>query len=251
VSRFAGRTAIVTGASRGIGLAVAERLVRDGAHVVITGRNKEALDEAVVSLGGPAHVLGVAGKADDLEHQAQAVALTMETFGRVDFLVNNAGINPTYGPMVELDLAAARKTVEVNCISALAWAQVVHRAWMREHGGAIVNVSSVSGIKPAPNIGFYGASKAMLISITGLLAIELAPHIRVNAVAPAVVKTKFAHRLYEGKEEAVVAGYPLERLGEPDDIAGVVAFLLSSDADWMTGQTVVVDGGVTLAGAVE
>jgi NAD(P)-dependent dehydrogenase (short-subunit alcohol dehydrogenase family) len=249
--RFAGKTAIVTGASRGIGLAIAERLVADGARVVITARTKEALDETVASLGGPERALGVAGRADDLEHQAETVRQAIETFGSADLLVNNTGINPAYGPMVELDLGAARKTVEVNCIAALSWVQQVHRAWMNEHGGAIVNVSSVSGVRPAPGIGFYGASKAMLISLTELLAVELGPDIRVNAVAPAVVKTKFATKLYEGREEEVAAAYPLKRLGVPADIGSVVAFLLSEDAAWITGQTVVIDGGVTLTGGVE
>jgi len=249
--RFEGRTAIVTGASRGIGLGIAERLVAEGARVVLTARKAEALEEAVAHLGGPGVALGVAGKADDAEHQQQVVDRTLETFGSLDLLVNNAGINPAYGPMIELDLGAARKIVEVNCIAALAWTQAAHRAWMGEHGGAVVNVSSVSGVRPAPGIGMYGASKAMLISMTQLLAVELGPTIRVNAVAPAVVKTKFASALYEGREEQVSAAYPLKRLGVPEDIAGAVAFLLSDDASWLTGQTVVLDGGVTLAGGGE
>ncbi|MFC7505760.1 SDR family oxidoreductase, partial [Nocardioides sp. GCM10030258] len=160
--RFEGRTAIVTGASRGIGLAIAERLVADGARVVITARKQEALDEAVAGLGGPEVALAVAGRADDADHQADVVRQTLETFGSIDFLVNNTGINPVYGPLVELDLAAARKIVEVNCIAAVSWVQQVYRAWMKEHGGAIVNVSSLSSIRTAPGIGFYGASKAML-----------------------------------------------------------------------------------------
>ena len=249
--RFEGKTALVTGASRGIGLAIAERLVADGARVVITARKKEALDEAVEHLGGPSVALAVAGKADDPEHQADTIRQAIETFGSLDLLVNNTGINPAYGPIVDLDLGAARKVVEVNCIAALAWVQQAHKAWMKEHGGAIVNVSSVSGIRPAPGIGFYGASKAMLVSLTELMAIELAPDIRVNAVAPAVVKTKFATALYEGREEQVAAAYPLKRLGEPEDIGSAVAFLLSDDASWITGQLVVVDGGVTLGGGVE
>lgn len=248
---FEGKTALVTGASRGIGLAIAERLVADGARVVITARKKEALDEAVAALGGPSVALGVPGKADDPEHQADAVRQAIETFGSLDLLVNNTGINPAYGPIVELDLGAARKTVEVNCIAALAWVQQAHRAWMKEHGGAIVNVSSVSGIRPAPGIGFYGASKAMLVSLTELMALELAPGIRVNAVAPAVVKTRFAEKLYADREEKVAAAYPLKRLGEPEDIGSAVAFLLSDEASWITGQLVVLDGGVTLGGVGE
>lgn len=248
--RFAGKTAIVTGASRGIGLGIAQRLVDEGAKVVITARKQEALDEAVAGLGGAGYALGVAGKADDAEHQADAVATAIETFGSVDLLVNNTGINPVYGPMIEIDLQAARKIIEVNCLAALGWTQQVHRAWMGEHGGAVVNVSSVAGIKPAPGIGFYGASKAMLTYITQELAVELGPRLRVNAVAPAVVKTKFATALYEGKEAELAETYPLKRLGVPEDIAGAVAFLLSDDASWVTGQLLVLDGGVTLTGGV-
>ncbi|TDP31090.1 SDR family oxidoreductase [Nocardia ignorata] len=248
--RFAGKTAIVTGASRGIGLGIAQRLVDDGAKVVVTARKQDALDAAVVQLGGPEHALGVAGRADDTTHQEDAVARAIETFGSVDLLVNNTGINPVYGPMIEMDPQAARKIIEVNCLAALAWTQQVHKAWMAEHGGAVVNVSSVAGIKPAPGIGFYGASKAMLTYITQELAVELGPKLRVNAVAPAVVKTKFATALYEGKEQELAETYPLKRLGVPEDIAGAVAFLLSDDASWVTGQLLVLDGGVTLTGGV-
>ncbi|RVU23143.1 SDR family oxidoreductase [Streptomyces antnestii] len=248
--KFAGRTAIVTGASRGIGLAIAERLVAEGAKVVITARKPEALEEAVARLGGPEHALGIAGRADDADHQAEVVKRAIDTFGSADLLVNNTGINPVYGPMVEMDLAAARKIFEVNCIAALSWVQQVHQAWMKDHGGAVVNVSSVAGVKPAPGIGFYGASKAMLTHITKELAVELGPDIRVNAVAPAVVKTKFATALYEDREDEIAATYPLKRLGVPEDIGSVVAFLLSEDAAWMTGQLLVVDGGVLLTGGV-
>ncbi|MFO7190753.1 SDR family oxidoreductase [Thermocrispum agreste] len=245
---FAGRTAIVTGASRGIGFAVAERLVADGAKVVVTARKPEPLAEAVDRLGGSEHAIGVPGHADDPDHQRETVERAIETFGGADFLVNNTGINPVYGPLLDLDLGAARKIVEVNCLAALSWVQQVHRAWMGEHGGAIVNVSSIAGQRPAPGIGFYGATKAMLSYLTQELAVELGPRVRVNAVAPGVVKTRFATKLYEGKEDEVAAAYPLKRLGVPDDVGSVVAFLLSEDAVWMTGQVLVVDGGVTLTG---
>ncbi|SFC72052.1 3-oxoacyl-[acyl-carrier protein] reductase [Nocardioides terrae] len=248
--RFDGRTAIVTGASRGIGLAIAQRLVSDGARVVLTARKTDALEQAVAELGGPEHAIFVAGHADDPDHRAETVTAAVETFGSLDLLVNNTGINPTYGPLMGLDLSAARKMVEVNCLSAIAWIQQAHRAWMGEHGGAVVNVASVGGLRPAPGIAMYGATKAMLIHLTQELAVELGPSIRVNAVAPAVVKTKFATALYEGREDEVAATYPLKRLGVPDDVGSVVAFLLSDDAAWMTGQALVIDGGLLLAGGV-
>ena len=158
-------------------------------------------------------------------------------------LVNNTGINPAYGPLIEIDHAVARKTFEVNVLGALAWTQQVHRAWMAEHGGAVLNVSSVAGLRPAPGIGFYGATKAMLTHVTQELAVELGPDIRVNAVAPAVVKTRFASALYEDNEEQVAAQYPLKRLGVPSDIGGAAAFLLSDEARFITGVTLPVTGG--------
>jgi NAD(P)-dependent dehydrogenase (short-subunit alcohol dehydrogenase family) len=249
-NRFEGKVAVVTGASRGIGLGIAERLVADGGRVCVTARKQEALDETVSALGGPDHAMAVAGRADDIQHQAATIKATIKAFGSLDLLVNNAGINPVYGPLVDLDLDAARKIFEVNCLAALSWVQQAHRLWMGAHGGSVVNVSSVAALKPAAGIGFYGSSKAMLSHITQELAVELGPGIRVNAVAPAVVKTRFATALFEGREDEVAATYPLKRLGVPEDVGGVVAFLLSEDAAWITGQIIVVDGGVTLAGGV-
>ncbi len=246
-ARLAGRVAIVTGASRGIGLGIAERLVAEGARVGITARKPEALAEAVSALGDSA--VAIPGKADDADHRAEAVRRVTEAFGPVDILVNNTGINPVYGSLVDLDLAAARKIFEVNVLSSLAWVQEVARTGLAERGGAIVNVSSVAGLRTSGGIAFYGITKAALNHLTLNLAAELAPTVRVNAVAPAVVKTRFATALYENDEEAVASTYPLKRLGVPSDVAGAVAFLVSDDAAWITGQTLAIDGGALLGRA--
>src|SRR3954454_17548444 len=240
-----GRVAIVTGASRGIGYGIAEALVARGDRVVITGRNEEALKEAVERLGAD-RAIGVAGKAHDEAHQAVAVERTMEAFGRVDYLANNAGTNPVYGLLADLDLGVARKVYETNVISALGFAQQTWKAWQKENGGAIVNIASIAGLAPSPFIGAYGMSKAAMVNLTVQLAAEMAPGVRVNSISPAVVKTKFAAALYEGREEEAAAGYPLGRLGLPEDIGGAAAFLLSDQAGWITGQNLVIDGGLFL-----
>jgi NAD(P)-dependent dehydrogenase (short-subunit alcohol dehydrogenase family) len=239
------RVAVVTGASRGIGLAIAQRLVRDGWRVCLTARTPDPLAAAADGLGGPERAIAVPGKADDAAHQADAVARTVAAFGRLDLLVNNTGINPVYGPLLGQDPAAVRKVFEVNVFGVLGWIRQAYDAWLGAHGGAVVNVSSIAGLQPAEGLGAYAMSKAALIHLTRQLAIELAPGIRVNAVAPAVVRTQFARRLFEGHEEELSKRYPLGRLGVPDDVAGAVAYLASPDAAWVTGQTLVLDGGLT------
>ncbi|HEY2948120.1 MAG TPA: SDR family oxidoreductase [Micromonosporaceae bacterium] len=251
--RLTGRVAIVTGASRGIGLAVARRLVAEDARVCITARHGDALADAAAELNAAyeqPRAMWVAGKTDDSEHRADTVRVVTDAFGPVDVLVNNTGINPVFGPLVDLDFGAARKILDVNLLGALGWVQEVCRTGLVDRGGAIINMSSVGALRPAPGISFYGVSKAALSHLTACLAVELGPSVRVNAVAPGVVKTRFAGPLYEGREEQVAAAYPLKRLGVPEDVAGAVAFLASDDAAWLTGQTIVVDGGVTLMGSV-
>ena len=242
MERFEGRVALITGASRGIGLAIARRLVAEGASVVITGRREEALREAVAGLG-ESRASGVAGHADDPGHRAEAIAHARERFGRLDHLVNNAGINPAWGPLSELDPEVARKIFEVNVLAALEWTREAVAAGGL---GSVLNMASIAGTSSSDNIGFYGVSKAGLINLTAQLAEELAPEVRVNALAPAVVKTKLSRALYEGREERVARAYPLGRLGSPEDIAGPAAFLLSDDAAWITGQTLLVDGGASI-----
>ncbi|MDV3220821.1 SDR family oxidoreductase [Intrasporangium sp.] len=247
-----GAVAIVTGASRGIGLGIAARLVAEGAKVVITARKPEALAEAVDSLGGAANALGIPGNAADEAHQDEVIAAARSTFGGLHYLVNNTGINPVYGPMLDADLDVARKVLDVNVVAAFSWIKKAVGAGIgdEQHPAAVVNLASVAGQGASGVIGWYGVSKAALIHLTTELGYQLGPDVRVNAVAPAVVKTKFAEALYEGREEKVVRAYPMKRLGTPEDVAGAVSFLLGPDAAWITGQTLTIDGGVTLGGSL-
>ena len=245
-----GKTALVTGGSRGIGLAIAHELVRRGARVTITARKQRELDAAVESLGGADHALGIPGNAGDDGHRSEAVAATVAAFGGLNLVVSNVGINPIFGPLIEADLDAVRKVMDVNYVAALGFVQEAYRAWLGSHGGSVLFVASVAGLRCADGIGAYGSSKAALFHLTQQLAVELGPAIRVNALAPAVVKTVFATALYEGREEQVAAAYPLGRLGVPGDIASAAAFLLSDEASWITGQTLVVDGGIMSRGTL-
>lgn len=244
---FDGKVAIVTGATRGIGLGIARELVDRGARVAITARKPDELARAVDELGGPDRVHPSQGGADNEEHRVATVAGVVDRWGRVDYLVNNAGINPHFGMLVDADPGAVRKIFEVNVISALAWVRETWTAWMRDNGGAVVNVASVGGIHNGPMLGAYNVSKAALIHLTRQLAQELGPAVRVNAIAPAVVKTDFARALYENREEEAASAYPLKRLGRVEDTAKLAAFLLSDDASWITGECVVIDGGMLVS----
>ncbi len=176
--------------------------------------------------------------------QAKAcVAETIERFGALDILVNNAGTNPYFGPMIDIDLARAQKTFEVNQLAVLMWSSYAVKAGL---AGSIINVASIGGLGVEPGIGWYNVTKAAVLHITRQLAYELAPDIRVNALAPGLVKTKLARALWEGSgEERISAHIPLRRLGLPDDVATSALFLASDAASWITGQTLVVDGGST------
>jgi NAD(P)-dependent dehydrogenase (short-subunit alcohol dehydrogenase family) len=245
---FSGKAAIVTGASRGIGLAIAQALLEAGATgVTLTGRKIERLQEADRTIDGRERTLLVAGSSDDPVHADDAVAQTVARFGRCDVLINNAGTNPAYGPLVECDLGAIEKTWSVNLKGPLVFSRAAWLGWMREHGGAIVNMASIGGLTPMAGLGAYNVSKAGLIAMTRQLANELAPRVRVNALAPGVVKTRLAAALYADREEEVAARFPLKRLGVPTDIAHAALFLASEAASWITGETLVVDGGTLVS----
>lgn len=248
--RFEGQVALVTGASRGIGLGIAQRLQAEGATVILTARKPEPLAETVAEFPVGSAV-GIAGKSDDAAHRAEVFDTIAEKFGRLDVLVTNVGINPVYGDTVDIELDAARKILEVNVLGTLAWIQgaIGHNGLhFKENKGRILSISSVAGQNPSEGIGMYGVSKAAVAHLVKTLAVELGPDIRVNGIAPAVVKTRFATALYEGREAEVAAAYPVGRLGAPEDIGAAAAYLASSDADWITAQILTADGGLITAG---
>lgn len=249
----AGKVALVTGGSRGIGMATAIEFARSGARgVTITSRRPENAATAAAGLEAAGleneRILALAARADDEAAANEAVAATVERFGSCDILVNNAGTNPAAGMLMDVDLGALDKTWSVNMRAPLLWVRAAFRAWMEKNGGSVVNVASVAGLRPSPIMGAYNISKAGVVHMTRQLAMELAPSIRVNAVAPAVVKTRLAGALLTD-EAATARLHPLGRVGEPEDVARLIVFLGSDAASWMTGAIVPVDGGVIGAGS--
>ena len=184
---------------------------------------------------------GQRGHVGRPEHAQSCVAATVARFGGLDILVNNAGTNPYFGPMIDIDVVRAQKTFEVNQLSVLVWTAAAVKAGLR---GSVINVASIGGLGVEPDIGWYNVTKAAVLHFTSQLSYELAPDVRVNAPAPGLVKTKLAAALWEGPgEERVAARIPLGRLGLPDDIATVALVAAPDAASWVTGQTIVVDGG--------
>jgi NAD(P)-dependent dehydrogenase (short-subunit alcohol dehydrogenase family) len=244
--RLDGKVALVTGASKGIGRAIAAAFAASGARVMISSRKQPALDEAAASMQGD--VATFAAHAGDPERADACVAATVERFGAVDILVNNAATNPYMGPTIDIDAPRFDKTVEVNWRGPLMWTQKAWHASMRERGGVVLNIASIGGLSVEPTIGIYNGTKAALIHLTRTLAAELAPGVRVNAIAPGLVKTDMARALWEPNEDAMARRMPLRRLGVPDDIANAAVFLASDAASWITGTTTVVDGGALLGG---
>ncbi|ASW87713.1 MULTISPECIES: SDR family oxidoreductase [Mycobacterium avium complex (MAC)] len=244
---LADRTAIIVGASRGIGLATAKVLAAAGCNVVLTSRRQDAVDRAAAEVDG--NVLGIAAHAADVRAANRCVERTLGRFGSIDILVNNAGTNPAYGPMIDQDHRRFAKTFDVNLWAPILWTSLAARAWMTQHGGVVVNTASIGGMGCEANLGIYNASKAALIHVTKQLALELSPNVRVNAIAPGVVRTKLAETLWKEKEGRLTSSTALTRIGEPMDVSAVIAFLVSDAASWMTGETLVVDGGQRLGDA--
>jgi NAD(P)-dependent dehydrogenase (short-subunit alcohol dehydrogenase family) len=236
-----GKVALVTGASKGIGAAIARIYAEHGASVMLSSRKVEALEATAAAIDGDTAVFPAnAGKPD----QAQAcVAATVARFGRLDILVNNAATNPYYGPAIDIDLPRFDKIIEVNLRGPLVWIQEAWKQAMAEQGGAIINVASVGGLKYEGPIGIYDMTKAALIHLTKHLATELGPGVRVNALAPGLIKTDFARALWEPGGDRDSWPWPLARLGEPLDVARAALYLASDLSSWVTGEVTVVDGG--------
>jgi NAD(P)-dependent dehydrogenase (short-subunit alcohol dehydrogenase family) len=245
-----GRTALVTGASRGIGFAIAGALAGAGADVVVTARDPDGVTAAVAKLrDAGARAAGCAGSVADPAHLDHCTALAVREFGRLDILVNNAATNAPYGPLMEADPDQWRQAFAVNVEAALRLVQLAWRAWMREHGGAVVNICTEGTHGVGPRVGAYGTSKVALLHLTQQLAGELAPAVRVNAVSPGLVRTEMARFVWEGAERRIADGLPLGRIGEPDDVARAVLWLVSDESAWVTGTDLLVDGGTRVRAA--
>jgi len=242
-----GRIALVTGASRGIGSAIANALAEQGAGVVLSSRKQADLDAEAERINArfPGKAFAVAahaGKPEDLERLVKTV---MDRSGRIDILVNNAGTNPDMGPLMDAELGAWDKTFEVNVRGIFVLTQLVYRAWMREHGGSIVNVASTGGLRPGLGLGVYRISKAAVVFMTRQLAREIGGNVRVNAVAPGLIKTRFAEALWANEEilQRILEPNPMGRIGTIDEVANAVLFLASDAASYVSGEVMVVDGG--------
>jgi NAD(P)-dependent dehydrogenase (short-subunit alcohol dehydrogenase family) len=248
---LSGKVAVVTGSTKGIGKAIAERMAEQGARVVISSRNQDLCDDVatnIVSKGG--HAVGISCNINHKEQLESLVEKTNSLFGDIDVLVCNAALNPYFGPSQEIPDQAFDKVMHANIGSVHRLCQLVIPNMKKLGGGSVVIISSIGGLKGSASLGAYAISKAADMQMARNLAVEWGPdNIRVNCIAPGLVKTDFARALWEDPKiyEATVANYPLRRIGEPDEIAGAAVFLASGAGSFTTGQTLVIDGGGTIA----
>jgi len=248
------KVAVVTGGSRGIGRAIALAYSQAGAAVVVASRKAEGVEAVAAEIrqaGGRA--LAVAAHVGQEEAVAALVARTVEAFGGIDIVVNNAGTNPHFGPLLTASASQWDKILEVNLRGAFLLSQQAVPHMRTRGGGKILNVASLAGLRPSPGMGIYSVSKAGLIMLTQVLARELGPdNIQVNAIAPGVIKTRLSSALWEEPSlaEGLAAGTPLGRLGEVEDVVGAALYLASPLSDYVTGEVIVIDGGLSLMGGI-
>ena len=245
-SSMEGKVALVTGGSRGIGKAIAASMAAAGAKVMITSRKQDALEAAAAEMDGDVAVF--AANAGDPASAGTVVAATIERFGGLDILVNNAATNPYYGPTLAVDDGRWDKTFQVNLRAPVLWSQAAWDQALKDKPGVIVNIASVGGLRSAAGLGVYNLTKAALIHLTRQLANELGPT-RVVGIAPGLVQTDFAAYLVENFGDRLAQQLPLQRLGDPQDIANLATFLASDLASWITGETYVIDGGAGVRSA--
>lgn len=247
---LAGKVAVITGASKGIGRAIALRLARAGAKVVVSSRKLEgvlAVADEIAAAGGQA--LAAPCHVGRLDQVTALVAQTVETLGRVDIAVNNAATNPHFGPTLTADEGQWDKILDTNLKGVFRLCQAVAPHMEKQGGGKIINIASLAGLRPSPVMGVYGVSKAAVIMLTQVLALELGrANIQVNAIAPGVIKTHFSQVLWQTPQtaEPMLGRLPLGRFGQPDDVAGLALYLASPAADYITGGVFVVDGGMNV-----
>ena len=245
--RLDGKVALITGGSRGIGRAIATSMAESGAHVMISSRKAEDLEVTAKEIGHDTQWFAANAGNDD--EAAACINATVERMGGIDILVNNAATNPYMGSILGIDKARADKTVQVNQWAALRWSQLAVEAGLGSREGAsIINIASIGGLSGGAAIGWYNVTKAAVIHLTRILAIELGEKARVNAICPGLVKTDFAKALVDAAGEQMAKRLPLKRIGDPEDISGAAVFLASDAASWMTGQLMVIDGGALLMG---
>jgi dehydrogenase/reductase SDR family protein 4 len=249
VGALDGRVAIVTGASRGIGRAIAEIFAREGARVVICGRKQETLNQVAGEIGPSVKPIAChVGRADEIENM---VAVTTREFGPINILVNNAATNISFGPCLEIDEAQFDKMVEINLKSAFRLVKAVAPGMCDRGSGSIINIASIAGLRPQLHSLLYSMTKAALIMMTKSYALELGPKgVRVNAIAPGLIQTALSEHYWkeESQRDAVLAKQPIQRLGQPSDVAELALLLASEKGSYITGQTLTVDGGFLLPG---
>ena len=247
---LSGKIALVTGGTRGIGRAIAAALAAAGAHVIVSSRKVPAVQQTVDALRAAGHsaegMPSNVGRLDELHALADRV---LAAHAGIDILVNNAATNPVYGPVEQTSPEAFAKIMDVNLRAPFELAKRMLPAMVARGGGSIINISSIGGVSPEPNLGIYSVSKAALLSLTQVMAKEWgARGVRVNAICPGLIKTDFSQALWGNEKvlQHVMATQPIARMGEPEDVAGLALFLASPASSFCTGGTYMVDGGVTI-----